>query len=216
MKKGILMFTGCAMLLSTASAAYSGTGPYLSLNGGIAMLNNSEAEDSGMTLEFESDPGVALTGAFGYGLCDFFRLETEIAYQKNELDKMELEISGISLGIDNISGDTDSLAGLLNGYFDIPTNNSFTPFVSAGIGFAKVEISNFTASLPSEGVTLYGNGDDGTSLAYQVGAGFNIAFNHVLSLDVKYRYFATVDLELNHTDVDYSSHNVYGGLRFTF
>lgn len=222
MKRSTLMLTGCAMLLAAASAAHSFPRPphpgaippppyiapvpysrplvYLSLSGGLAMLNDAEIGDPAF-YEIESDPGVAFSGAFGYGVCRFFRLETEIAYQQNDMD--QVKIAGTSLAAD-IDGDTSSISGLFNGYVDFATPGPVTPFLSAGIGLAKVE-----ASIDNQ------TWDD-TALAWQVGAGVNIALNPALSVDLKYRCFATADLQLDNMDVDYASHNVYGGLRFAF
>ncbi len=58
--------------------------------------------------------------------------------------------------------------------------------------------------------------DDDTVFAYQVGAGVGYAVTEKVSFDVKYRYFATSDPEFDTTKAEYSSHNVYAGIRVTF
>ena len=197
MKKGIMMAVGCALLLTAAPAAYSGSNPYLSLNGGVVLLDDVEVSDPEFgTFEIESDPGLALAGALGYKPCHFFRMETEVSWQQNDMDK----VTGFGLSAD-IDGDTNSLAGLLNGYYDFATHGPLTPFLSAGIGAAKVEVSVEDESW------------DDTAFAYQVGGGLNFVLNPKLSFDLKYRYFSAADLDIDGTDVDYSSHNIYGGLR---
>jgi hypothetical protein len=97
MKKNIFMITGCAMLLSISSIAYSAEGPYVSGNLGISTPSNSDLTDStvpGITMDVESDSGLALGTAVGYGFANSIRIEGEIAYQKNDLDKASL------LGVD--------------------------------------------------------------------------------------------------------------------
>ena len=207
MKKNILMITGCAMLLSISSIAYSAEGPYVGGTLGLAIPSDSEVSDSGMTFDIASDAGAAVGGAVGYGFINNTRLEGEIAYQKNDLDKATL------LGIDvPLTGDTSSLALLINGYFDFATESALTPFVSAGLGFAKVEINDF--NVPGSG--LPGFSDDDTVFAYQLGAGFGYAVNEKVTVDVKYRYFATEDLEIDTATVEYSSHNFLAGIRVKF
>jgi len=209
MKKTFFMIIGCTMLLSISSIAYS-AGPYISGNLGLAIASDSDVTDStvpGITLDIESDSGLALGVAVGYGLGNNTRIEGEIAYQKNDLDKASL------LGVDvDLTGDTSSLALLLNGYYDFATESAFTPFISAGLGFAKVEINDF--NVPGSG--LPSSNDDDTVFAYQVGAGVGYAVNEKTTLDVKYRYTGTSDPDFDTSTAEYSSHNFYAGIRVSF
>ncbi|WP_417909307.1 outer membrane protein [Candidatus Electronema sp. PJ] len=211
--KNVVLCVSCATLLSLASAAESRIiGPYASVHGGIATLNNAEATGYGTTIEFDTDPGLALTGALGYDFGANFRMETELGYQQNDIDKINWKGKGLSK---KASGDISSTSGLLNGYYDFTNISSVTPFISAGIGLAKVELGDVAIggnNLPGEA--------DGTAMAYQVGGGFSYELNYNLALDLKYRYLAAVDLELDDNvdtmEFDYSSHNIYGGIRASF
>ncbi len=110
---------------------------------------------------------------------------------------------GSLFGVDfPVAGDTSSFALLLNGYYDIVNESKFTPFIGVGVGVAKVEVSFAT--------------DDDTVVAYQVGAGVGYAVNEKITLDVKYRYMGTADPEFDTTTIEYSSHNVYAGIRIAF
>lgn len=210
MKKIIFMITSCAMLLSISSIAYSAAGPYVSGNLGVSIPNDSEVTDSmlpGITFDIESDSGLALGAAAGYGFANNARIEGEIAYQKNDFDKASL------FGFDlDLNGDSSSLAFLLNGYYDFANTSQFTPFVSAGVGLAKVEINDL--NFPGSG--LPDASDDDTVFAYQVGVGVGYAVNENVSIDVKYRYFGTADPEFDTSEVEYSSHNIYAGVRVSF
>ena len=206
MKKTILGVACCAALLSVSSFAHSATGPYISGNLGLAIPSDSDIENTVLTLE--SDSGLAFGVAIGQGFSGNLRLEAELAYQKNDLDKAS--VSGLGSAV--IDGDTSNTALLLNGYYDFKNESAFTPFISAGIGMAKVEVSNIV--LP--GVGLATSSDDDTVFAYQIGAGLGYAINEKVSLDVKYRYFATSDPEFELTSAEYSSHNIYAGIRVGF
>jgi opacity protein-like surface antigen len=210
MKKQILTIACCATLLSVSSIAYSAEGLYMNGNLGLAIANDSDVTDSevpGLELTFESDSGFAFAGAIGNSFSNYVRLEAEIAYQKNDLDKVS--ISGLA-GSAAIGGDTSSTALLLNGYFDFINKSAFTPFISGGMGFANVDISAIT--VPGIG-PITSSGDD-TAFAYQFGVGVGYAVNDKVTIDVKYRYFGTADLEFDTTEVEYSSHNIYAGIRF--
>jgi len=210
MKKCILMMTGCAALLSISSIANSAGGPYVSGSLGFSILSDVDMTDPtlpGITLDVESDTGFVFGVAAGYDLGNNIRVEGEIAYQQNDLDKASL----LGLVVD-LSGDSSSLALLLNGYYDFANESAFTPFISAGLGVARVEINDFNVAgsgVPSES-------DDDTVFAYQIGAGVSYAINDQIDLDVKYRYFGTSDPEFNSTTSEYSSHNFYAGMRFSF
>ncbi len=210
MKKNIFIITGCTMLLSISSVAYSATGPYLSVNVGVAIPEDSDITDSelpGMTMDLESDEGLAVGVAVGYSFPCNMRIEGEFAYQENDLDKVSL------YGIDaDLTGDTSSSSFLVNGYYDFKNTSAFTPFIGGGIGMAKVEIND----LNSPGSGDPDVSDDDTVFAYQIGAGVAYTITEQVSLDVKYRYFGTSDPELGGSDVEYSSHNLYAGIRISF
>ena len=206
MKKCFLLSASCAILL-VSSAAWAAPGAYLSVNGGVAILDDGDAKGAQGTVELESDPGVALTGALGYNFGNNLRMEAELGYQKNDLDKMGLR--GMPHG--TASGDTSSVSGLLNGYYDFMNQSRLTPFVSAGAGVIKVSLSDL--NMPQAG---FNEGLDGTAVAWQVGGGLSYAVSYGLSLGVKYRYMNALDLEVDDTELDYSGHNVYGGIRASF
>lgn len=216
MKKTILTIACCATLLSISSVAYSAEGPYVSGNLGLAMASDSDVTDStepGVTMTFESDSGLALSGAIGMGFSNNVRLEAEVAYQKNDLDKVNASIVGLGSATLDMGGDTSSTALLVNGYYDFVNSSAFTPFIGAGLGLANVDLSpSFT--FPGYG-TISDSSDD-TVFAYQFGAGVNYAVNEKISFDVKYRYFGTADIDIETTTIEYSSHNIYAGIRVGF
>jgi opacity protein-like surface antigen len=160
MKKNLLIISVCVLAIFFSSSAYSAEGLYVSGNIGFAMLSDSDITDSGIPeFTMEYDTGWTLGGALGY---DFnrFRVEGEISYQANDIDKVSA--SGGSL---DASGDVSSLAFLINGYFDFVNDTGFIPYLSAGLGYAKVEFND----LKVPGLSSSGAGDDDSVFAYQVG-----------------------------------------------
>lgn len=55
-----------------------------------------------------------------------------------------------------------------------------------------------------------------SSITPFISAGIGYAVNDTLTLDAKYRYFATSDLDFDGATVDYSNHNFYVGIRLGF
>ncbi len=181
-----------------------GNGLYIGANVGLAMLRDSDVENFSPTITFQSDPGYALGAAIGYGF-DYGRIEAEVSYQRNDMDK--IKVLGIAI---DASGNSSNIALLLNGYIDFKNNTIVTPYLSAGIGVSRVDISGIGAlgfSLPSY---------DDTVFAYQVGAGLGFSLTEKVILDLKYRYLGTSDPEFDNVKVNYGSHNVYLGVRYTF
>ena len=140
---------------------------------------------------------------------DVFRLEGELAYRANDAD--ELKGPG---GTAPVTGDTTSTSLMVNGYYDIKTSSSVTPYLGAGIGFSNVSVDYSDA-----GVKLADDSDMVFSYQFIAGVGFDI--NPKLKLDLSYKYFATTtpsykDVFGDSFDVDYNTHNVQIGLRYSF
>lgn len=204
MKVIFSVVAGFAMILSVSSMAYSADGPYVSGNFGLAIPNDSEVTDSslpaGINYDVESKNGLAFGVAAGYGFSNI-RVEVELGYSKNDLDKVN--ILGQSF---DLTGDISSLTLFLNGYYDFKNSSSFTPYLGCGIGMAKVEVND-------DGLDV---DDNDTVFAYKFAVGLGYAVTEKVSLDVKYSYFGTSDLEFDTATVEYSGHIISAGIRVTF
>jgi len=220
MKKNILIVFACALLMSISIPVH-GEGVYVSGNVGIAYLSNSDVTMPdvlpGMTMEVRSDAGLACGGALGYDFGNI-RIEGEVAYQQNDLDEGKIGVPGLQ-GEFDVTGDVSSLTFLLNGYYDFTNESPFSFFITGGVGAAKIEINDFNVTeLGIFGMPKYS--DDDTVFAFQAGAGVGYAINEMVNLYVKYRYLGASDLDLQFdtvkTEVEYSSHNIYAGIRITF
>lgn len=220
MKKTMLLTAGCALTVLCAMpalAAEKTTGPYMSGHLGITMPPDSTVTDStlaGVSLEVDYDTGLALDLALGYKFGST-RLEGEFGYQKNDFNDVTVTVAGVGsaslkgTGVP-FSGDTKVTSFLMNGYYDFTNDSAFTTYLTAGLGLAKVKVS---MDLPSVGAST---SDSDTVFAYQIGAGVEYALNQTVSLDVRYRYFATSDPSFDTTDAEFSSHNVMLGAKVKF
>ncbi len=197
----------CVIVLLFSAIAFSAEvvrGPYVSGQMGMSILRNSDLTDGISVVTLEFSKGWALGAAAGYNF-GMFRAEGEIGYQKNSIDKVSVGSASASA-----SGDATSTSFLVNGYFDFVNSSSFTPYVSAGIGMAKIKANDFSIA----GIAI--GSEDDTVFAYQVGAGVGYSINKNMIIDLKYRYFATKDPEFGSIKANIGSHNIYLGFRYNF
>ncbi len=185
------VFFSTFFLVSQADAAT----PYVGGSTGFAFLNGDKLTINGMYLgDPEYDTGAAFSGALGMDF-DGYRLEGEVAYQKNE--------------IDNLGSDVSVLSVMVNGYLDFQFEKSkIIPFISAGVSYANVDVDAL--------------GDDGSDglLAFQLGAGVGFQVSPTVTVDAKYRYFTAADPEIeigsSKLEMDINSHNLLFGFRVCF
>ena len=209
MKKNLLIIFVILLTLFLAAPVYSAEGLYVSGYFGFAMASDSDLTDStvpGVTVNTEFDTGPALGAALGY---DFnkFRVEGEISYQKNDVSQIGSQ--GVLL---NNTGKVTAFSFLINGYYDFINKSAFTPYISAGLGFAQVEFNNLDIS----GLGFSGSNDEDTVFAYQVGIGLGYAVTEKITIDVRYRYIGTEDSEYDTTKAEFASNNLLFGVRVSF
>ncbi len=187
---------------------YAAEGFYASLNAGVAIADDSDVDfDGGYKVEIEMKEGMAVSYAMGGNLNEFFRAELELGYQEHDFDKAK----DPDFGKVDISGDAAIYSLLINGYADFKNTTMLTPFVTVGLGMAQVDFSDIGV----EGI-MVPTSDDDIVFAYQVGAGVGIEVHPRATIDLKYRYFGTSDPELDYYDTEFSSHNLYAGIRVYF
>jgi opacity protein-like surface antigen len=208
MKKTFSAFVVLLMLFMLPSISFGAKiGPYISVNLGGAFLTDSDQSRTGYDSEtMKFDPGFASSFAGGYNF-GMFRIEGELGYQGNNVDNKYDDYYYDDYNDDyhrhssnNDSCDLTAYSLMGNFYLDFVNPSPVTPFLTAGIGMATVNLFDY----------------DDTVFAYQVGAGLAFAINPRMSVDLKYRYFATEDLDFEGIKAKFASHNVYCGFRFTF
>jgi opacity protein-like surface antigen len=209
MKKNLLIIFVCVLAFFFSAPVYSAEGLYMSGNIGFAMASDSDLTDStvpDITVNIEFDTGLLFGAALGY---DFnrFRVEGEISYQKNDIDKIG------ALGVFfEATGDATALSFLINGYYDFVNSSAFTPYISAGLGYAQIKFNNLNIS----GSGFPDSSDDDSVLAYQIGVGVGYAVTEKVTIDVKYRNFGTENSEYDTTEAEFASNNFLFGVRVNF
>jgi len=209
MEKNLLIIFVCILAFFFSAPVCSAEGIYVSGNLGFAMAGDSDLTDSaapGVTVNTEFDTGLAVGAALGY---DFnrFRVEGEISYQKNDVDKISAQ--GVFFAA---TGDARALSFLINGYYDFKNRSAFTPYISAGLGFAQIEFNDLNIS----GLGFSDSSDEDTVLAYQIGMGIGYAVTGKVTIEVKYRLFGTEDSEYDTTKAEFTSNNFLFGVRINF
>ncbi len=199
MKKLILAVAVTGMTLGAVNAF--AMNPYVSFGGGASFLADSDLDGRGDVLTDSSlsfDTGFIVRGAFGYALNKSVRLEVEGFYNENDGDDANIH------NVAEIQSDSvtfSALGAMFNGYYDFNFGSPFVPYLSAGIGFANLEIE------------LRDRTRDEDAFAYAFGAGATYAINKSFALDMSYRYFATSDVDFGDVSVDYEDHQLlFGGI----
>lgn len=209
MKKYVVIFVCCILVSIASTAAHCADGPYLGASIGFVMANDTDVDfNGGGSIDADFDNGYALAVAVGGNVQDNIRAEGEFSYQKIDLNKA----SATGWGSSSVDGDLTIISLLANGYIDFKTNGPITPFLTAGIGIANADVSNVIIG----NTGYYIEGDDAIVFAYQLGGGIGIAMDKQMTVDLKYRYFGTSEADFDAASADFTSHNLYVGLRMSF
>jgi opacity protein-like surface antigen len=123
----------------------------------------------------------------GYEWNNWLRFDTTLEYRfKSDLYALGT-YTGPPAGIDEYNGHLSSWVGLFNGYVDLGTWDCFTPFVGAGIGFARNTISDLVDVNPNGS---YGKGRDTSTwnFAWALYAGVTYNVSENFKVDLTYRY----------------------------
>jgi OOP family OmpA-OmpF porin len=194
----------CTLYPAAASAQYT-TGPYVSLGAGANFTQEADTSGAGIDTEYEFNSGPAVVGALGYGFGNGFRVEGEINYRNNDIDKASTGAA---------SGKFSSWGFLANGLYDIMLGWPVTPFVGGGIGVADV---SWRASVPGSALSV---GQAEPRFAYQAIGGLSYAITDQLKADASYRYFATTDpvenISAGKVSTQYRNHTILLALRWEF
>jgi opacity protein-like surface antigen len=189
--KKLLLPLAIAGMCAVPSLSHAASNPYVSLSGGLGLMNNSTFNAHTDYVEYKT--GFLVNGAVGLKT-EPVRLEAEIGYHRNAIDK----VHGVTITDENLS----IWSFMANGYLDYDMKDEgISPFIMAGLGYASVS-DNWTGGSSSDG-----------ALAWQVGAGVGIKASDKVTFDVSYRYFKTGDVTINGATLTTGSHNILAGLR---
>lgn len=92
-------------------------------------------------------------------------------------------------------------------YYDIPFRSIIRPFINVGAGVAYTDFKK----------RHHSSSDDGSSFAWNAGAGVTLAVNRAINVDVGYRYIDAGKKEFyNWPKLKMRAHEGYLGFRYTF
>ncbi|MDD2388981.1 MAG: outer membrane beta-barrel protein [Desulfobacterales bacterium] len=207
---GLIVFL---VIMLQFSLTFGADGPYVSVNLGVNVLSESDLTTNFGPAQLDYDlgftPGLSLGQDYGN-----IRIEAEISYLKNGYDK--IKPAGNLL---NSDGDVETWVFMLNGFYDFENSSPFTPYAGGGIGFAQIDINDFSVYNHTVG------NDEDTVFAYQLGAGINYEISESISLDLSYKYLVTDDPELmirgndptfTVTESEYKTHRICAGIRVSY
>lgn len=200
----ILLLAGVAALFATNANA-ADVNPYI----GAKLKYVDMSSDAKLGDTFDIDDKV-LGGSVAIGVSTAVKggaVRAELEYNKNEDAEKTHTVSAMGV---NFNGKlkVESQSLMLNGYYDIDTGTKFTPYVGAGIGYAKIKGSLSVLGI-SESI-------DDNNFAWQIGAGASYALTNNVSVDAGYRYVDYGDFTEDEVKLDTSAHELYIGARYTF
>lgn len=205
MKKIIISLATLTVLAAPVSSMAADDSFYLKANVGIGMALDTDLDNirnSGETAKITYDSGFVGSLAAGYDFANPLRMEIELLRQKNDL---ELTSYNNFYGGFN-DGDLKTHSLMVNGFYDVDTGSSWTPFVGAGIGMSKLDIND-----PG-----FQESDSDEVFTYQFIGGVAYAVNEDWSIDAQYRFMGTSDATIDDAEFNVNSSNLMLGLRYSF
>ncbi len=144
--------------------------------------------------KFKSDIDDAVYGgALAFGVhVDNFRVELEGSMNSDaEADYPRVPMTTGSIQ-DKMSHKVQTMALLLNGYYDFKNGTALTPFITGGLGVgrikSKLNVIDPAATPSSLLVDFDSYSSNKTNFIWQLGAGVSYALDDKIDLDVGYRY----------------------------
>lgn len=216
-KRLLPIIVSLCLLLPALPALATGSGPYLEVQGFATWINESKNQTDQGDFSLKFDSGTGYAAALGYDLGEAYpeigtgRLELEVASRKGSLQNAKFADATVPA-----SGDLKVTSYMVNTIAEYHELSIWVPYFLVGAGYAEVSF---------DGADIYGmpldSGSSDKVFAYQAGGGLGMEIGDHVTLDLGYRYFATLDPELKQADgskikSEFGSHNVLLGLRFKY
>jgi opacity protein-like surface antigen len=165
--------------------------------GDASWLPPGYPEDPKVFFNLDTDDAVFGALAFGYDYGNGWRAEVAInMFGSSDFDGDWSRTEPADPGPHaSMEGSVKSLAMFANGYYDIPTEGSVTPFLTAGLGVARNSMDDWTRINPdSDRTTRSYEGGSESSLAWSIGAGLAVEIGPIVGsqpaqLELAWRYF---------------------------
>ncbi len=131
-------------------------------------------------------------GALGYKFPLLpLRAEAEVQWFKNDFGGGSTSLGAVT----SITGHAEQFTGFANAYLDVPkTFYGLAPYLGAGVGLAKVDLSKLNVFSGLTNVATFSDGK--TALAWQLMAGVQFHLFGAATLNAGYRYVKHEDISL--------------------
>jgi len=149
----------------------------------------------------DTNTGFGVSGAVGYRFSDA-RVELEVGYNYNDVDS--ITVNDLEASVD---GSVDTWQFFVNGYYDIPTNSRFRPYVGGGVGLSILSANDVSTVVPPLGeVSL---DDSSTSFVFQLKAGVGYDFSENFNAFVGYRLYGIPGQSFEFFGSDFDADDLY-------
>lgn len=182
-------------------------GPYLraDVGYGITITPDGSTSAGAMTNEDVGNFGV-FGGGIGYRFNKNFRADATFDYRP------DADVSATNAASTGLTSEVNGMTVMINGYFDLGNFSGFTPYVGAGIGYARLETSDQT------GATA--NGDTSSNLAWaaMIGTSIDVGMGNKTVADLGYRVIGMGEFK-QEDGTEYDDlivHELRAGLRHYF
>ncbi len=225
MRKSIPLLLACALALVPSELPVYAAGFYGSAALGLSAPTAISFPDviyesskyTGEKASFKT--AVAYRGEIGYAFRDC-RIGVEFGAMNPKMEQKVRFVNGTSF-LAPLTGDFTISSVMLNGYYQMKAMG-YSPYLMAGFGVAQVKANNVTYTYEKgAGITYLYPGaislatTDESVGAWQAGFGAAIPLRRGVQLDLGYRYFSTVKLNINSTLKEaLHSSDLFAGLRF--
>lgn len=188
MKKYLFLIASIFTIL-TSNTAQANEGFYVGALGGANWAD---------THHVKSNTGYGVVGSLGYKFCSGLRVEGEVGYRRNCVEKVKFE--GLYF---NTHGHLSTVSYLANVLYDIPLDCfCIKPYLGAGIGYARADRKFIVQDF------AFDERHRNKGFAWNLIAGLAYPICDCIDLDLQYRYF--------HTRKHISHNSLYAGLRLSF
>ncbi|SEP66203.1 Thrombospondin type 3 repeat-containing protein [Solimonas aquatica] len=204
--------TSCALgnllgLGSLLGAGSTSTGCLLRLLGpGTSATPGTAAQIYDTSVSYKGGIG----GGFGIGYLFEGGLRPEFNFSYTQADWDSITLTGSSATTKLSSNASQKMyRAMLNAWYDFDFGSFVVPYLGAGFGYQRTEVS-------AQGASSNDNG-----FAYQLGAGLGFLINQTTTLSLDYRYVSANDPSFDTTDggkqtLSYKANNIGLGLRYSF
>ncbi len=171
--KKLLIASALAAVSFTTVATAQDFEQYVSAKGVLAHVNNKFEDEEGHFKENKNVGGIRLAYGVIVPMADN-NLRAELEYGYN---------GKVKINEDGDFSEMKSQTLMANAYFDFNTGSNWTPYVGAGIGYARLK--NTLGYTGNEGYSI---SKSKGNFAWNVSVGTTYAIDKNLALDVSYRF----------------------------